>query len=248
MYLHGGGYVANLFVQVVENNTLTIKDRQAMYELYRLYYDASDFNLFIQDLNEKDYAILLRNSSGSICGFSTLKLIKFEFNDVQRLALFSGDTIIHRDHWGTQKLSLSWCRLAGLIKSQHPDVPLYWFLIVKGYRTYRYLPLFSKLFYPTRRHETPPDIQSMMDYLATHKFGNAYIKEKGVIQFEQSHGHLSEKWADIPEHVTEHPDVQFFLEKNPGYSNGDELVCFTELTENNLRSHALRAFKEPVAL
>jgi hypothetical protein len=239
--------VADLFAQVLERNGLSLKDRITMYGLYNQYYGGCDFNLFSQDLQEKDFVILLRNSSGKICGFTTLMIIEFRHNGVEKIALFSGDTIIHRDYWGSQALSLSWCRLAGIIKAQHPDTPLYWFLIVKGYRTYRYLPLFAKIFYPTWRSRTPQDIQEMMDLLATRKFGDAYIRSKGIIQFENSHGHLNGDWADIPDRVSAHPDVQFFLEKNPGYTNGDELVCLTELTENNLRSYALRAFKEAVA-
>lgn len=237
----------SLFAQVVERNMLVSNDKQAMYELYRQYYTAIEFTMFSQDIEEKDYVILMRNASGEICGFSTLMIIPFEYNNMPRLALFSGDTVIHREHWGTQTLSLAWCKLAGFIKLQHPNTPLYWFLIVKGYRTYRYLPLFARTFYPTWRHETPPDIQSMMDYLANLKFSDAYVKDEGIIRFEQSHGHLSGMWADIPEHVHDKPDVQYFLKKNPGYVRGDELVCLTELTENNLRSYALRAFKEAVA-
>lgn len=239
--------MATLLPQVVDSSTLLTSEVKMMFDLYHQYYDASDFTLFNKDLQEKDYTILLRDNSGNICGFSTLMLIKFKFNSKNRMALFSGDTIIQREYWGTQQLSLSWCKLAGSIKSQYPDMPLYWFLIVKGYRTYRYLPLFAKNFYPTRRYETPTEAQAIMDHLAILKFGSAYKKDKGIVKFKQSRGHLSEKWADIPEHVIEHPDVQYFLEKNPGYLNGDELVCFTELTESNLRSHALRAFKESVA-
>ena len=237
----------NLFAQVLERNGLGTKDRIAMYELYSRYYGSCDFNRFSRDLLEKDFVILLRNLSGKLCGFTTLMVIKFEYDGVRRIALFSGDTIIHHDYWGTQVLSLSWCRLAGFIKSQHPGTPLYWFLIVKGYRTYRYLPLFAKTFYPTRRNRTPPDIQAMMDLLASRKFGDAYIRGKGIVQFESSQGHLNGTWADVPEHVSSHPEVLFFLERNPGYIKGDELVCFTELTESNRRSHALRAIKEAVA-
>jgi len=239
--------VANLFAQVLERNGLGAKDRMAMYGLYSQYYGGCDFKRFSRDLQEKDFVILLRNASGKLCGFTTLVIIEFQYNGERRIALFSGDTVIHHDYWGTQILSLSWCRLAGFIKSQHPDTSLYWFLIVKGYRTYRYLPLFAKTFYPTRRSRTPQEIQAMMDLLASNKFGDAYIPNKGIIQFERSQGHLNDNWADIPDHVSSHPDVQFFLEKNPGYINGDELVCFTELTESNLRSYALRAFKEAVA-
>ncbi len=239
--------MANLFAQVVKPDQLTENDKSSMYDLYSQYYGASDENMFVGDLGEKDFVIVLRNTSGSICGFSTILLVHFEQDSRPRLALFSGDTVIHHDYWGSQILAMTWCRLAGSIKSQHPDTPIYWFLIVKGYRTYRYLPLYSKLFYPTWRYPTPEYMQSIMDYLAELKFGKSYKKDKGIIQFESSKGHLIGEWSDIPDHVREHKDVNYFLEKNPGYKNGDELVCCTELNEENLRSYALRAFKEDIA-
>jgi hypothetical protein len=93
----------------------------------------------------------------------------------------------------------------------------------------------------------PDDVQEMANHLASTKFGQAYKPERGVVSFASSRGHLAAKWADIPQRVADHPDVRFFLEKNPGYAHGDELVCLTELNERNLRSYALRAFKEAVA-
>jgi len=213
-----------------------------MYSLYSEYYGACDYDLFQRDINEKDYILLLKNSDNQICGFSTLMVINFSINKKEMRAIFSGDTIIHHEHWGSQALSIAWCQMAGKIKAEQPLIPLYWLLIVKGYRTYRYLPLFAKKFYPTWRNETPEDIQQVLDHLAVDKFGNAYNKDDGLVHFEKSRGHLKGRWADVPDHVNKHKDVDFFLSKNPDYAEGDELVCLTELKESNLKSFALRAF------
>ena len=62
--------------------------------------------------------------------------------------------------------------------------------IVKGQRTYRYLRLFSKKFYPVYSSQTPKAIQAIMDQLAQTRFGNYYHAESGLIQFNQSHGYL----------------------------------------------------------
>ena len=239
--------MASLFAQVYERKNLNSREKLSMFELYRQYYGAVQLPQFLGDLEEKDIVILLRDSSGRLCGFSTVLLIEFEFAQQARRALFSGDTVIHHEHWGTQVLSLAWCRLAGTIKQRHPKVPLYWFLIVKGYRTYRYLPLFAKTFYPTWRESTPDEVRQIMDHLAVYKFGDAYKPDRGIVHFAQSQGHLQGHWADVPPHVAHKPDVRFFLQSNPGFVHGDELVCFAELMESNLRSHALRAFKEAQA-
>jgi hypothetical protein len=239
--------VENLFSQVTSCDWLSENEKQAMFALYSRHYSACNKRRFFDDLEEKDSVILLRNSSGLVCGFTTLLLIEFDFAGSHGRAIFSGDTVIHKDYWGTQALSLAWCRMAGMIKAQQPQLPLYWFLIVKGYRTYRYLPLFARRFYPSWRQQTPAATQALMDYLATQKFGNAYNPEPGIVRFQDSRGQLSDELAEIPAHVVNNRDVRFFLERNPDYAKGDELVCLTELDESNLRSFALKGFRDPIA-
>ena len=233
--------------QILPLDELEDSELQVMYKLFSEYYGACDFSLFQQDIKEKDYVLLLKDDNDQICGFSTLMVINFSIGGNNMRAIFSGDTIIHHKYWGSQALSIAWCQMAGKIKAEQPHTPLYWLLIVKGYRTYRYLPLFAKKFYPTWRSKTPNNIQKIIDHLATKKYGGDYDSKNGIIRFKQSRGHLKGKWADIPEHVNKHKDVEFFLKNNPGYASGSELVCLTELEENNLRSFALRAFTEASA-
>jgi hypothetical protein len=40
--------------------------------------------------------------------------------------------------------------------------------------------------------------------------------------------------------------VQFFLQQNPGYLNGDELVCLAEYSLDNTRRTARTALEEKV--
>jgi hypothetical protein len=72
-------------------------------------------------------------------------------------------------------------------------------------------------------------------------FGDAY--HKGILHFVESRGHLRESWAAIPEKDLRHEEVRFFLERNPGYKHGDELVCLCELTEDNLKPLSQRIFR-----
>ncbi|HHI92667.1 MAG TPA: hypothetical protein ENK04_04000 [Gammaproteobacteria bacterium] len=224
--------------------SLSNNDVHDMFELYDAYYDASDIQCFEHDMGKKDYVVLLKDQEGVFRGFSTLAVYEFDFDNRERRVLYSGDTIIHHEFWGSQALPLAWCQMAGKLKAEVPDKPLYWFLIVKGHRTYRYLSIFAKRFYPTWRYETPAETQAMIDHLARQKFGDDYKHDKGVVQFKQSRGHLRKNWVEIPEYMRKKPDVRYFLQRNPGHARGDELVCLTELCQGNLRSHALRAFRE----
>ena len=224
--------------------SLSKDDVAAMYDLYAVYFENSSREIFEEDLAEKDYVVVLLDEHRNTQGFSTLAILEFEFAGRGMRALFSGDTIISNPYWGTFALPEAWCRLAGQIKAERPDEPLYWLLISKGYRTYRYLPLFSKTYYPACETPTPPEIQDLMDFLGRFKFGDAYDAASGLVRFPQSRGQLRGSWGDVKEEARCKPEVTFFLERNPNYRNGEELVCLTELVEENLRSVALRSFRQ----
>jgi hypothetical protein len=216
----------------------------AMFDLYDQYYDATSRPLFEADLRNKDYVVTLREPSGALAGFSTLAVLEAEIRGKPLRAVYSGDTIIDHAHWGTQALAFTWIRFAGTIKAQAPGLPLYWFLIVKGHRTYRYLSAFSIDFHPHWQRPTPDAARDVMDALARGRFGRAYDAGRGVVSFPQSRGHLKAEWAVIEPGEEARRDVAFFLRRNPGYVRGDELVCLTELAADNLRPLARRVFEQ----
>jgi hypothetical protein len=219
-------------------------DRWRMYAIYQAHYDATSWARFEADLDDKMCAVIVRNDAGAIQGFTTLSILETSLHGARIRAIYSGDTIIDREYWGSQQLAFTWIRLAGSIKALEPQTPLYWFLIVKGHRTYRYLSAFSETFYPHWAYETPPATRALMDHLGGMRFAEFYRPALGVIQFPESRGHLKAQLAAISPAETQRADVAFFLARNPGYAVGDELLCLTELCADNLRPHARRHFLE----
>ncbi|MGF6148314.1 Uncharacterised protein [Kingella potus] len=219
---------------------LSAAQTAALYALYARYYGGTSPELFRRDLAEKDHILLLEDESGQTRGFTTLKTIPFSHQGQSGRALFSGDTIIDHRYWGEQTLPLAWCALAGRLKAQQPDTPLHWLLIVKGDRTYRYLNVFSKAYYPNRRTPTPPDIQRLIDHLAAARFGTHYHPDTGLVRYPQSQGHLKSEWLNGK--TAANPEAAYFRSRNPGHAQGDELVCLTLLAPENLRSFALHGF------
>ena len=210
-----------------------------LYALYATYYGGTSPELFQRDLQEKDQILILQDGNTPV-GFTTLKIIRAEHQNQPVRAVFSGDTIIRHEYWGSQTLPLAWCELIGKIQAQQPRIPLYWLLIVKGDRTYRYLNVFSKQYYPNRKTPPPPEIQSLMNQLARERFGAHYLPERGIVHYPQSQGHLKARWHNSA--AGRNPEAQCFAEKNPHYQQGDELVCLTLLDAGNLKSFALRGF------
>lgn len=219
---------------------------EQMYQLMETHYEAVRRECFRADLMEKDRVILLRDRQGVVRGFSTLQCYPFTWSATHEMVriIYSGDTIIDRRHWGSQALAFAWIEWAGREKARFPETPLYWFLISKGPRTYRYLSTFSRRYWPHHARPTPPDLRGLMDELATRRFGAAYDPRGGVVRFPESHGHLRAELAAVEDADRCRPEVAFFLQANPGYVRGDELVCLTELRADNLKSLARRVFEK----
>ena len=221
---------------------------RALFDIFSRHYEKVSWNAFLLDLEEKDYVIMLCDSAtGEPRGFSTQQVLEIELEGRTVRAIFSGDTIIDRAFWGEQELVRAWCRFAGRILAAEPGTLLYWFLISKGYRTYLFLPLFYREFYPRRGAVASRFEKRVVDFLASEKFGDDYDPRTGLIRFAESHGQLSAELAGISPARRGHPDVQFFLSRNPEYAGGQELVCLARIHPDNMKSFAAAAVREGLA-
>jgi hypothetical protein len=127
------------------------------------------------------------------------------------------------------------------VERQSPEVPLYWLLIVKGHRTYRFLPTFARHYIPHHALAAGRDAR-IREVLAAEKFGERYDSRAGVVRFPACMGRLSPALADIPQRHLRLPEVAHFVALNPGYRDGDELVCLCRLSPENLRPRAAKIF------
>jgi hypothetical protein len=224
---------------------LAERDIREMFAVHARLYERVSEPAFVRDLEEKHWVLLLRDGpSGEIRGFTTILLLETEVHGERLHAVFSGDTGIDEAFWGGQALVKAWAHFMGELLAQHPDRRLFWFLISKGYRTYLYLPLFFHRFYPRLDTATPPFEGDLINTLGSLKYPRDFNPETGVVEFAASHGHLTPTLAGTPRHRREHPHVRFFLERNPGYARGHELVCLAELSPENMKGLARRMLVE----
>ena len=174
--------------QFVRVDDLGEGTRSRMFALLRSNYDCVTRGHFDTDLDDKDEAILLWDEAGWLRGFSTLKHWDETFEGEPLRVLFSGDTIIDSAYWGTQSLAFPWIRRAGRLKADAPERRLFWFLIVKGHRTYRYLPTFAVTFHPDWRASEKPWLRRLADHLARGRFGDQYEVGPGYRPFSSADG------------------------------------------------------------
>lgn len=217
--------------------------RREMFELFRRHYDEVTFELFARDLEEKEHVIVLRDGEGTLRGFSTVRTFELTVEGERLRLLFSGDTIIEHGWWGEQALGRAWSMLAGSIRAQSP-LPLYWLLLSKGHRTYLYLPLFFHEFFPRHDAAPPAREKAIIDAFGVSKYGRDYDPARGVVAFAESPGRLREDLADVGAHRLRNEHVRFFLEANPRYADGHELVCLARLEAGNMKMFARLCFEQ----
>ncbi len=223
----------SLTSNAIPTDELSANDIRSMFRVFQENFDGATQEIFERDLNNKNWAILLRDGeTKELEGFSTLALYETEFNGKPISVVYSGDTIIRREYWGTPELPKSWIHTV-LEKSTNMVQPLYWLLISSGYKTYRFLTVFYKEFYPRHNKPTPPEMQAIMEHLASHRFGSDYHCEEGVVRFKNGATPLRDGIAEVTEERLHDPNVAFYISKNPGHVNGDELVCITQIHPDN---------------
>lgn len=213
---------------------LTDEDRIGMFRLMESYYANVTRQGFERDLVEKEWVILLHEATGGeLRGFSTLMRMEEEIDGEPVTAFFSGDTVIDRRFWGETVLPRLWGRLVFALAEGITDRKVYWFLISSGYKTYRFLPVFFKTFYPCCDHPCPDQVRRIMERLASRKFPTGYDAERGVVSLREATP-LKAGVADVTEQRLKDRHVAFFQTLNPGHVHGDELVCLAEVACTNL--------------
>jgi hypothetical protein len=214
--------------------------RELMAHLYLTYYEGTNRVMFHNDLDQKTEVLLLY-AAEELVGFTTLQVYDYVWQGQTILVVYSGDTIVEPEHWGQHALAYAWITRMGELQRVYPERLIYWFLIVKGHRTYRHMPVFGKSFYP-HWSEDREDLRPLADALAQTKFGSDYNAKSGVIESPTSKGFLRPDLALPTDEQMSKDAVKYFVARNPGYLKGHELVCLCEITEKNMKPLTRRMF------
>lgn len=215
-----------VFARYRDIDRVSPADIRRMYEIFRQYYGNTDLDTFLADMSRKTGVFMIRRRSDrQIVGFSTVALMDLHLQGKKVKGVFSGDTIIEREYWGSRALVSSFFLYLVRVVLRYPMTPVFWLLISKGYKTYLLLANNFFRFYPhpERQYtEYEPLVQEYSDKL----FPGYYDPNRKVLDFGESYQFLNDDVAAITAEMRErYPRIAFFEECNPDWHKGNELPC-----------------------
>lgn len=224
--------------------TLGCAERAELFALLDLHFEGVTGAQFDRDLDEKDWVLRIRRD-GRLVGFTTLQLYETLHEGERLNVIYSGDTIVAPEAWGSPVLARGWIALVRSLQATRPGERWVWLLLSSGFRTYRFLPVFWRDFSPRHDGQCASDDELRMR-LAQERFGDEFDAAAGVVRFARPQ-RLRGALAAVPGGRDDDPHVRFFLARNPGHLEGDELVCLTTLSDDNLTPAGARMVRASVA-
>jgi hypothetical protein len=218
--------------RLVPRAELTQAQKGEMFQLMAQHFEGMTPEQFARDLAEKNLALLLERDE-TLVGFSTLLAYTTMMEKKTVNVIYSGDTIVTPAAWGTTALPRAWVAGVEALRATLPPGQCFWLLLTSGFRTYRFLPVFWREFFPRFDAVTPPDKQRLLNQLAQERFGAEFDSGAGIVRFAHPQ-RLRKDLKEVPPCRENDPHVTFFMSQNPGHVNGDELVCLAELCPENL--------------
>lgn len=218
--------------RLVARADLSAETRSAMLRVHAGQFEPERPEVFDADLEAKNWVLLMEDDAGRVKGFTTLLHYRTTHHGRPIQVVYSGDTAVDPSAAGTSVLWRAWLGAVNRLRDADPS-PLYWLLIVSGFRTYRFMSLFWKQFHPRRDTPMPDPVRELRDALARERFGPRYDAATGVVRLPVPQV-LRADLREIPARALLDADVAFFARADPGHARGDELVCLTEIRRDNL--------------
>lgn len=216
--------------------------RREMFDLLARHFVGVERAAFERDLDEKDWVVLVRDERGQVAGFTTLLRLEASVAGEQIVAFYSGDTIVQESARSSLELHRAWaCHVWEMSRREAP-ARVFWFLVSCGYKTYRFLPIFFRTYYPAIGCESEDRLKRYADCLAQQRFPQEYDAGRGIVEFSRPTPLRSDVADVTPERLLD-AHVAYYVARNPGHALGYGLACLAEICPDNLTPAAWRMLR-----
>ncbi len=219
----------------------TAHTRQECFELLSRHFTNVTWSQFNADFHEKHYVAILRKD-GRLVGFSTMVTIPITAATGDQLYVaFSGDTAIEFEARNSTGLGSTLSSFFRENISKYGDGVVWYVLISKGWRTYKAMEFMFHSFTPHPSRDMTAHERMIGASFGRNKYPARFTEGSLVLRSLCGDQKLR---GDSPDLEVPHtPLGSFFTENNPGFAQGDELICLARLSYDNFTERFRRCFR-----
>ena len=229
----------HIVCQTKKVSTCSEHEKEIFYHLLCQGFLGVSWNDFMRDFQEKEDVMILRKEhcEGEIVGWSTLMVLTLALPGEEVKGIFSGDTVVLPEYRSSTGLGVELVKYFMHVREQFPRNKVYYILISKGWRSYKIMLFFFKEFAPCYDKPAAAYDKAVMDAFGEKKYPHHYNPATGVVTFSPQRVKPGSIDA-IPTSMDAH--TEFFLCCNPGYLDGNELVCVARVSPDNFTNRVKR--------
>ena len=194
--------------------------------------ELSSTDGLIAALKERQRIALFRHKA-EIVGIAAIDILQEEFEGENVCSIYTGNTWIRQD-WRNKNL-IQLLAFVSMIeaKVRYPLHRLYWFFGSNNYMSYRLLYSNFNQFWPRPDADTPEWELHYMRHLGR-LFFDATLDNETLIWSQKNSRSFKDGDTVLTERQKKDPYIQFYLRRNPGYVQGDRLMCMAPLDRNTI--------------
>jgi hypothetical protein len=116
-----------------------------------------------------------------------------------------------------------------------------------------YLPLFYENYYPAiKPAPNEAELKAIVQAVSSKLYPRYWLPDLGILRFDKHLGQLSPALAEATFQKAHKPHIAFFLQRNPKFYEGEELVCLAPLNPENMKrfakEHMVLGMAHPLSL
>jgi hypothetical protein len=224
--------LGTLSIETLATQQLSTAQWEELWSFATLYVDATR-EAYEKSIRGKNEIVLVRDKqTRKLVGLGAVDLYPMVHRGVPCWVIFLGNTVFSEEHRGKNIVEKTGFLYYLRLRVQHPSQPIYLSYVTFSYKSFRMLSRNFREYWPHMNQATPAAEAELIDHLGAKYYKELWVKEEQLARGSPVYN-LKSWVAEIDEERLKDPQVRFFVQKNPGYKNGDSLFCLVPLHYKN---------------
>ena len=204
--------------------------------VYKNYYRYTKESFMARIKKNNYYSFYTLN--GKIVGFTGLRINRTVIEGKKHLFIYFGQTVIDAAHRGKSLIPVTGTKLYLKYWREILSSRTFFWADALTYKAYLVFAKSLEEFYPNRQMNNPESIQKVIDHIGREHYGTYYNFGVGTVRKEQIL--VNDPCINIPLKYRQDPDIRFYTQANPGYTQGQGLITIAPLSGTNFMRLAKR--------